>query len=106
MKVDVLELARKIADATKAGIAEAEANPEDGGSCNLDHVVITGLKHMRVARLEEVLGCRLTKGPYAGTFRLPVRWGGQGNQRYRGVQAQAASLKAAGVDCYVHYQID
>lgn len=103
--MNLTELAEKIIEATKEGLAAAEA-VGDGGTCNLDHVVITGLKHVRRAALENALGCRHLSRAYAGAFRLPAPFPGQANQRYVGVQAQAAGLRARGVECYVSYHID
>lgn len=98
------ELASKIAAAKVAGEAAAKAAPNDGGSANLDHVVLTGLKGVREASLRKA-GINARRGR-PGSFHLSTDFGGQGQRNYVGVQAMYRSLSEAGVPCHVHYQID
>ncbi|MCA0846101.1 hypothetical protein [Salipiger thiooxidans] len=101
---DIITLSKKIAAATEAGKIAAAAQLDDGGSANLDHVVIFGLKGVREAALLNAgIDCR-KRG--VGKFALGAPFAGQGNRRAAGVEAQADALNAAGVQCYVHYQMD
>lgn len=97
------DLAEKVQAARFAGQAAADAEPDDGGSANLDHVVLTDLKGVREATLR-VHGIAAYKG--RDGFHLSDNFGGQGNRRYAGVQAMWRSLRDAGVPCHVHYQMD
>jgi len=103
--MDLKELASKINVAITIGQMAAEAQPNDGGSANLDHVVVYGLKGVRESAMEKA-GINCHKGRYAGEFHLTAPFSGQGNRRYAGVQAMCKSLKDAGVDCYVYYMMD
>ncbi len=104
MKPNLYDLAEKVRRAVAAGIAASDAEPNDGGSANLDHVYVYGLKGVREASMRKVgIGCY--KGRPGG-FHLDAPFGGQGNKRYAGVQAMYEALKAEGVECYVHYQLD
>ena len=105
MRHDISALAAKVLAATEEGMAASLAHPNDGGSCNLDHVCLYGLRGVRLAALQAA-GIACTKARAPGTFRLAVPFPGQGGQRNVGVEAMADSLARAGVDCYVHYQMD
>lgn len=104
MTINLKDLAEKVRRARDIGAIAARAQKDDGGSSNLDHVVLCGLKGVREASMRNagVHGYR-SKG---GTYHLADSFGGQGNRRYAGVQAMYEALKAEGVDCYVHYQMD
>jgi len=86
--------------------AAAAACAEDGGSANLDRVVIPapGIR----ADAEHGLPGYIQKrhGYHQQGLHLAAPWPGQGNQHAAGVQAMHKSLKDQGVDCYVYYQID
>lgn len=104
MTHDIKELSRKVSDAIQAGHKAADEQPNDGGSANLDHVVIFGLRGVREKALQTAgIPCS-RRG--VGAFALGTPFGGQGNRRAAGVEAMADSLRASGVDCYVHYQMD
>lgn len=105
MKIDLGLLSQKVKIALVAGWKAADAAPDDGGSANLDRVVLYGLKGVREDTLRNC-GISCHKGRNAGTFHMSESFGGQGNRRYIGVQAMAESLKAQGIECYVHYQMD
>lgn len=104
MKHDLTDLAAKVRRATAAGVAKANAEPGDGGSANLDHVCLYGLKGVREASMRKA-GISGFKGS-AGVFHLDAPFPGQGQRRYAGVQEMYAALKLDGVACYVHYQLD
>lgn len=104
-KFNLSELATKINAAIDEGHKAASAEPDDGGSANLDHVVLHGLKGMREATMRNA-GINCTKRRSSGEFSLTAPFAGQGARRHAGVQAMANSLKLAGVDCYVNYIMD
>jgi hypothetical protein len=103
-KAEWADLAAKVATARKAGWVAATAAQGDGGSANLDHIVLTDMLGVReaTARNAGIDGYKHRDGYHLGG----CSFGGQGQRRYDGVQAMHAALKASGVPCYVHYQID
>ncbi|MFJ2526261.1 hypothetical protein ACIOWB_24355 [Pseudomonas capeferrum] len=105
-KEELASLPEKVRIATEAGKAAAEACTNDGGSANLDRVVIP-VPGLRASLLPDLPG-ELWKrsGWHQQGIHLDTPWPGQGNQHSAGVQAMHASLKAQGVDCYVYYQVD
>lgn len=104
-KSDIIRLANLIAHSVEAGHAAANASPHDGGSSNLDHVVIFGFRGAQIAAMRAA-GIDCWKDRMPGVFHLGAPFAGQGARRELGVQAQAAALMAAGVDCDIHYQLD
>lgn len=101
------ELSAAIAKAIAEGQRAAAAQENDGGSANLDHVVLTGLRGVRQSSLEKAgIPIAWKDCSIAGAFHLRAPFGGQGQRNYAGVQAMADSLKRDGVSCYVHYQMD
>ncbi|WP_336334304.1 hypothetical protein [Pseudomonas putida] len=99
-------LGPKIAAAIDAGKAAAAACTNDGGSANLDRVVIP-VPGMRLDTDHGLPGYIQKKhGYHRQGLHLDTPWPGQGNQHSAGVQAMHQSLKAQGVDCYVYYQLD
>ncbi|WP_286974942.1 hypothetical protein [Pseudomonas sp.] len=104
---DIQQISKHCTDAIAAGHAAADAQPDDGGSANLDHVVLTDLKRVRLEKLIEAgIPVSYKDGRFAGWFHLSSPFKGIGNRNYAGVRAMAAHLKAAGVSCHVHYQMD
>ena len=105
MAIDLKQLSEKVQRAIAAGHAAAASQKTDGGSANLDHVVLTDLKGVREASLKKVgiYGSRYRAG---GGIHLSAPFAGQGDKRYAAVQAMAKSLQDDGVDCYIHYQMD
>lgn len=102
MTVNLTELAAKVQRATAAGHAAA-ATVDDGGTCNMDHVVIY-LPRVREAAVKAA-GINASKWA-AGEFHLVDSFGGQANKRSAGVEAMAKALKAEGVECFIYYQMD
>lgn len=100
------EIAEHCQAAIAAGHAAAEAAPDDGGSANLDHVVLTDLAGCRITSVEKAGIPVAFKGRFAGWFHLSAPFVGMGNRRAAAVQAMAKHLQAAGVSCHVHYQMD
>ncbi|SFC83565.1 hypothetical protein SAMN05216577_11162 [Pseudomonas citronellolis] len=103
---DLKHIAALCREAIEAGHAAATAQPDDGGSANLDHVVLTDLAGVRTASLKKAGIPVLFKGRFAGWFHLDAPFAGIGNRRAAGVQAMAKHLQAAGISCHVYYQMD
>lgn len=105
-KEKLAALAPKVRIAIEAGKAAAAACDNDGGSANLDRVVIP-VPGMR-ADADHGLPGYLQKrhGYHRQGIHLDTPRPGQGNRHSAGVQAMHKSLKDQGVDCYVYYQID
>lgn len=98
-------LAEIVNEALRLG-REAAAQSDDGGSANMDTVVLCGLKGVRESTLVKA-GIPCDKKNYdPGCFWLHASFGGIGNKRNAGVEATAKHLKANGVDCYIYYQMD
>lgn len=108
-KEELASLPEKVRIATEAGKAAAAACSNDGGSANLDRVVIP-VPGLRASQLPELPGklWKLWKRNnwHQQGIHLDTPWPGQGDQHSAGVQAMHSSLKSQGVDCYVYYQID
>ncbi len=107
-KAELKALAAHIAAASEAGRLAGEAQPDDGGSANLDRVVIP-MKRIREQTVKDAglpgyLQERSTW--HERGLHLPAPSSGQGNRRSAAVKAQCDALKAAGVDCYIYYQMD
>ena len=97
-------LSKQISEARIIGKLAAD-KVEDGGTCNLDKVVICGLNRVRESSLSEAgIDC-YKHWSFAGAFVLSGSYG-QGNKNTVGIQAMADHLKSLGVDCYVHSQMD
>lgn len=103
---ELASLPAKIRIATEAGKAAAAACTNDGGSANLDRVVIP-VPGMRASQLLGLPGYLQKKSRYHQQgLHLDTPWPGQGNQHSAGVEAMHATLKAQGVNCYIYYQVD
>lgn len=99
-----LVLATQINEARVKGKAAAD-KVEDGGTCNLDKVVLCGLSRVREATLKNAgIDC-YKHWSFRGAFVLSGSYG-QANKNTIGIQAMADHLKSVGVDCYVHSQMD
>lgn len=89
--------------------AEEAAKGEDGGTANLDTMTIS-LPHARENKVIEAVekaGLSCSKIDWLGPryFIYPPKCG-QGNSRYRAVQAMAKVMREAGYDVLVYYQVD
>lgn len=105
-KEQLAALPGQIQIAAQAGKDAAAACPNDGGSANLDRVVIRmpGVREAAVKVLPGYLAKASTCHPRG--LHLDTPFPGQGNQRAAGVRAMHKSLQDQGVDCYVYYQVD
>ena len=100
----ITDLAQTIAEAAVIGRASADAQPDDGGPANLDHIIIHGLKGVREQTLRaHGVDCR-KRG--VGRFSPAAPFAGQGRRRTAGVEAMQAHLKANGVKSFVNHQLD
>lgn len=98
------DLSKKIMEARKVGQAAAD-KVQDGGTCNLDKVVIYRLPRVRESTLNNAgINC-YKHWSFSGSFVLSGCYG-QGDKNTVGIQAMADHLKSLGVDCYVHSQMD
>lgn len=105
-KEELSSLPAKVRIAIEAGKAAAAACANDGGSANLDRVVLP-VPGLRASQLEGLPGYVQKKSRYHQQgVHLETPWPGQGNQHSAGVQAMHKSLKDQGVNCYVYYQVD
>lgn len=105
-KEELASLPGKVSAAIEAGKAAAAACTDDGGSANLDRVVIPipGLRSSQIPSLPGYIQQRTSW--HRRGIHLDTPWPGQGNQHSVGVRAMHQSLKDQGVDCYIYYQVD
>ena len=85
--------------------------PEDGGTCNLDSVLIK-LQGWKLADIEQAsfygevpISDKLT-GIYRGYRFVMFTLYGQANRRTRMVEAAKKSLEASGYDVTIYWQMD
>lgn len=98
------ELKKLIDEALSIG-QQAADKTDDGGTANLDKLVISGLKGVRESTLKNAgINC-YKHWSYAGDFVIRRSYG-QGNKNTAGIEAAKDYLKSKGVDCYVHSQMD
>ena len=84
---------------------QAADKTDDGGTANLDKVVICGLKGVRESTLKNAgINC-YKHWSYAGAFVISRSYG-QGDKNTVGIEAAKDYLKSKGVDCYIHSQMD
>lgn len=98
------ELAKKIDEARIIGRLAAD-KVEDGGTCNLDKVVICGLPRVRESTLKAAGISCYKHWSFSGSFVLSGSYG-MADKNTAGVRAMVDHLKSVGVDCYVHARMD
>lgn len=109
-KQAIAHYAVAIKQAAKEALTEADA--EDGGTCNLDHLVIDfkGWREkdiQEVARLSGIdIGDKYSYGIYKGCSSISIPINGQANRRTRMVEAAKRYLKEQGIEAYVVYMMD
>lgn len=101
---DFSQMAEHIKEALRLG-QEAADKVEDGGSCNLDHIVICGLKYVKEETLLKA-GIPVSSKTGAGAFSLSSFFGGQADKNAKGCQVASKYLKSVGVDNYIYYMMD
>lgn len=99
-----VELSKIINEALRLGREKANT-VDDGGTANMDAICICGLKGVRESTLNNA-GINCSKHwSFSGTFLLSASFG-QGDKNTVGLGEALKYMKAQGVDCYMHYQID
>lgn len=104
----------QLRDDLKKGLEAAkiavEANPEDGGTCNFDSpmLLLPRWKESLVQQAAAEAGthCFAHKMFSEKMYVFSARAGGQGNSRTRAAEAMCDSLKKAGYEAYMYYQMD
>lgn len=102
-----------LADALKAAAASGTAAAmasDDGGTCNMDAVCLSlpGWQRKKIEQAAKAAGVGCFEWNLWGCkrFVFPIRVGAQGNARTAAAEAARDSLKAAGYDAGVYYQMD
>lgn len=98
-----LEAAVKIA----SDKAHELCDTEDGGTCNFDTCVLRITIPKRLREASSLKLDRCTWGYYRGCyFMQDIPQNGCGNRRTRQAEADEQSLRAAGYDAHVYYEVD
>lgn len=96
--------------ALAAGRAAEEADPEDGGTCNLDAtaVLLPRWNRALVKQAAEAAGTDCFNWDCYGQHRFVFipNSSGQANARCRNAEAMTAALSAAGYDAHTYQQMD
>jgi len=104
MAIDFKKLASDIHDAKRIG-REAADKVSDGGTANMDYVVINDFRHIKIGTMiKHGIGC--SKGRWAGQFDLDHFFGGQGDKNTVGVKAMNEHLKKCGWNTHIKYITD
>lgn len=97
----------------EATMAAASASAlEDGGTCNLDSVVIdfTGWRQTAIHTLAQkagvTIGDKLSGWMWKGCCFVNIPTNGQGNNNTRMVEAAVRKLKELGLPASTYYQMD
>lgn len=109
--MDTTTLTETFKKADEAAIAAGMADPEDGGTCNLDAPAVFFPKGTREAKVQEAAkaaGITVYKFSWIGrtAYRIGTATRGQGFQRTQMVEAATKVLKAAGLTATVYYRMD
>jgi hypothetical protein len=110
MKTLIDTWANAIKEAVKA--ADSASVIEDGGTCNLDSVVIdfTGWRQTSIRSLAEKAGVtisdKLSGWMWKGSCFVNIPTSGQGNNNTRMVEAAVKKLKELGLPASTYYQMD
>lgn len=112
MKAKYNQFKEAIIKANKAAI-EASKPEDDGGTCNLDSVVIdfTGWRSTAIEQLASetgiYIGTKLSSRMWKGCCFIHFAMDGMGNNRTRMVEAAYKSLKESGIEeARMYYQMD
>jgi hypothetical protein len=97
----------------EAAVAAAGASKlEDGGTCNLDSIVIdfTGWRQTAISSVAEKSGVhisdKLSSWMWKGSCFVNMPTNGQGNNNTRMVEAAVKKLKELGIPASTYYQMD
>lgn len=103
-------LAEALKAARDTGEQAAEALGDDWGTCNMDAPAVClprwNRKQVEAAAEAAGVGCFKWHSMGGGCYVFPLRFGYQGNANTAAAEAARDSLKAAGYDALVYYQID
>lgn len=107
-KADLYEFNNALLNAVNSA-AMLDDTP-DGGTCNLDSVTVkisipANLAAQTWVRLEKMLA-RDCGRMWKGYYMVDIPLSGQGNRRTRMTEAACKSLKSAGYNAAMFYQID
>ena len=95
--------------AEKAAIAADPGEGKDGGSCNMDFLVLKlkGIKEATMQRIAAKAGVRVDRCSWRpGAFQVCVTINGQAARRTCAVEAANRVLKEFGFNSHVHYLMD
>lgn len=99
-------LAEALKAARDTGEQAAEALGDDWGTCNMDAPAVCLPRWNRQQVEAAGVGCFKWHSMGGGCYVFPLRFGYQGNANTAAAEAARDSLKAAGYDALVYYQID
>lgn len=91
--------------------AELAFNPDDGGTCNLDSVVIdfSGWNRKSIAKVSELSGVEISEkltSLYKGFCFVSIPLHGQANTRTRMAEAANRKLRELGIPSSIYYHMD
>lgn len=96
--------------ALASGVAAEKENPEDGGTCNFDSVMLylPRWKRDKIAWAAKLAGTRATKfnSMGSGYFLFHPDTNSQGNARTRNAQAMCKALDSMGYPASMHHRAD
>lgn len=101
-KQEIKELAGHVRTAIRLANEEAAKYPDDGGTCNMDTVILS-LSHVRMSSLEAAGISAYRLGSF---IALSISGIGMAEKRTAAVQAAAQHLKDQGYPAHVWYQMD
>jgi len=109
MKEKIEQFANAIKQANEA--ARAASLPDDGGTCNLDSVVIdfSGWRQTQIDQVQQLSGVQISaklSGMWKGYCFVQTAAHGQANNRTRMVEAAYQKLKELGIPASVYYAMD
>jgi hypothetical protein len=113
MKYDTTKIVAAIKDAAAAARFADPGRDEDGGTCNFDAAFVCA-KGMRLAQIREITEaskpeCLVFHSDHSLYGRILMLGGcteGQANRRTVMAEAAGKSLKAAGIESGMYYQMD
>lgn len=108
-KEEIKNLAKLLKEANQE--AQSFKHIEDGGTCNLDSLVINlkGVRKNMIELLESESGFKTSKIHskwWVGYYFVFLNFSGQGNRNTMMVEKAKKYLAEKGVNCAVYYQMD
>lgn len=105
--LDIANLATAVKDAHQLAASLALLNPEDGGTCNMDCVILRFTRKpspKKLVALDAALDGYWSK--YMGGYCINPKVGGQAARRTRACHSIASELTSAGFTASVFYVTD